>query len=61
MRIDFKWINLYTRCRRANWLPTAKARVCSWHFPEGWEAGPTRFAWNENKRFTADAVKKTKR
>uniref|UniRef100_A0A3Q0SQK6 THAP-type domain-containing protein n=1 Tax=Amphilophus citrinellus TaxID=61819 RepID=A0A3Q0SQK6_AMPCI len=35
--------------RRENFTPNCNSRVCSWHFPKGKDAGPTRFAWNEGK------------
>ena len=38
--------------------------MCSWHFPDGKAAGPSRFAWNEGKTFPAHlshAPKKKKR
>lgn len=38
--------------RRDNWEPTPHSTVCSWHFPEGREKGPTRFAWNKEKLFS---------
>ncbi|GLD56981.1 uncharacterized protein AKAME5_000926300 [Lates japonicus] len=33
--------------RRENFTPNCHSRVCSWHFPAGKAAGPTRFAWSE--------------
>lgn len=37
--------------RRDDFTPNCNSRVCSWHFPNGKAAGPTRFAWNEGKTF----------
>ncbi|XP_003441398.2 uncharacterized protein LOC100690178 [Oreochromis niloticus] len=39
-----KWLQVI---RRHNFTPNCNSRVCSWHFPQGKAAGPTRFAWNE--------------
>ncbi|XP_030293373.1 uncharacterized protein LOC115593829 [Sparus aurata] len=41
-----KWLQLI---RRENFTPNCNSRVCSWHFPNGKAAGPSRFAWNEGK------------
>ncbi|XDV13745.1 hypothetical protein PO909_002088 [Leuciscus waleckii] len=43
-----KWLLLI---RRENYTPNCNSRVCSWHFPNGKAAGPSRFAWNEGKTF----------
>ncbi|XP_072564765.1 uncharacterized protein [Paramormyrops kingsleyae] len=43
-----RWLRLI---RRENFTPNCNSRVCSWHFPDGKAAGPTRFAWNEQKNF----------
>ncbi|XP_026021776.1 uncharacterized protein LOC113021362 [Astatotilapia calliptera] len=43
-----KWLKLI---RRENFTPNCNSRVCSWHFPQGKAAGPTRFAWNDGKSF----------
>ncbi|XP_056107700.1 uncharacterized protein LOC130085767 [Rhinichthys klamathensis goyatoka] len=43
-----KWPQLI---RRENFIPNCNSRVCSWHFPNGKAAGPSRFAWNEGKTF----------
>ncbi|XP_051511852.1 transcription factor E2F6 isoform X1 [Myxocyprinus asiaticus] len=43
-----KWLQLI---RRENFTPNCNSRVCSWHFPNGKAAGPSRFAWNEGKTF----------
>ncbi|XP_039527349.1 uncharacterized protein LOC120479133 [Pimephales promelas] len=43
-----KWLQLI---RRKNFIPNCNSRVCSWHFPNGKAAGPSRFAWNEGKTF----------
>jgi len=40
---------LFVIHRRENWEPTTSSRICSLHFPDGWENGPTRFAWNVGK------------
>ncbi|XP_029973075.1 uncharacterized protein LOC115406934 [Salarias fasciatus] len=45
-----RWLKLI---RRDNFTPNHNARVCSWHFPQGKAAGPSRFAWNEGKLFPA--------
>eukprot|EP00057_Strongylocentrotus_purpuratus_P023013 XP_011677487.1 PREDICTED: THAP domain-containing protein 4-like [Strongylocentrotus purpuratus] len=47
------WLNLI---RRDNFTPTANTRVCSWHFPDGFEAGPTRFHWNVSESTYADPM-----
>ncbi|CAJ1066282.1 uncharacterized protein LOC115593829 [Xyrichtys novacula] len=36
---------------RDDFTPNCNSRVCSWHFPDGKAAGPSRFAWNEGKTF----------
>ncbi|KAM7418337.1 hypothetical protein PAMA_015794 [Pampus argenteus] len=41
-----KWLQLI---RRENFTPNCNSRVCSWHFPNGKAAGPSRFAWNTGK------------
>ncbi|XP_076842474.1 uncharacterized protein LOC143487050 [Brachyhypopomus gauderio] len=43
-----KWVQLI---RRENFTPNCNSRVCSWHFPNGKAAGPSRFAWNQGKAF----------
>ncbi|NP_001373707.1 uncharacterized protein LOC798124 [Danio rerio] len=43
-----KWLQ---SIRRKNFYPNCNSRVCSWHFPNGKAAGPSRFAWNEAKVF----------
>ncbi|KAM7393536.1 hypothetical protein PAMP_020399 [Pampus punctatissimus] len=43
-----KWLQLI---RRENFTPNCNSRVCSWHFPNGKAAGPSRFAWNTAKTF----------
>ncbi|XP_036448378.1 zinc finger protein 2-like isoform X1 [Colossoma macropomum] len=46
-----KWLQVIGR---ENFTPNCNSRVCSWHFPNGKAAGPTRFAWNE-KTFQVSA------
>ncbi|KAK0144261.1 hypothetical protein N1851_017374 [Merluccius polli] len=36
---------------REDFTPNCNSRVCSWHFPDGKAAGPSRFEWNEGKAF----------
>ncbi|XP_056144593.1 uncharacterized protein LOC130124497 [Lampris incognitus] len=43
-----RWLQLI---RRDGFTPSPCSRVCSWHFPNGKAAGPSRFAWNEGKTF----------
>ncbi|XP_062849916.1 uncharacterized protein LOC134312143 [Trichomycterus rosablanca] len=43
-----KWLQMI---RREHFTPNCNSRVCSWHFPFGKAAGPSRFAWNEEKIF----------
>ncbi|XP_063059206.1 uncharacterized protein LOC134452647 [Engraulis encrasicolus] len=47
-KVSKKWLELI---RRDKFTPTTNTRICGWHFPNGKEAGPTRFAWNEGKAF----------
>uniref|UniRef100_A0AAR2J710 Uncharacterized protein n=1 Tax=Pygocentrus nattereri TaxID=42514 RepID=A0AAR2J710_PYGNA len=47
-----RWLQLISR---ENFTPNYNSRVCSWHFPNGKAAGPTRFAWNEGKSFQVSA------
>jgi hypothetical protein len=50
--IYWKVIALPFRSRREHWTPPLEAVLCSWHFPEGRERGPSRFNWNVNKLFS---------
>ncbi|XP_005924821.3 uncharacterized protein LOC102314347 [Haplochromis burtoni] len=49
-----KWLHAISRL---NFTPNCNSRVCSWHFPEGKAAGPTRFAWNEESFHFSDEEK----
>uniref|UniRef100_UPI00358EFD23 uncharacterized protein n=1 Tax=Myxine glutinosa TaxID=7769 RepID=UPI00358EFD23 len=37
--------------RRKDFIPTCNSRVCSWHFSNGKDEGPSRFSWNSDKTF----------
>ncbi|KAL6483584.1 hypothetical protein MHYP_G00084560 [Metynnis hypsauchen] len=46
---------------RENFTPNYNSRVCSWHFPNGKAAGPTRFAWNEKTFQISDEAVRERR
>uniref|UniRef100_UPI00358DEB2A uncharacterized protein n=1 Tax=Myxine glutinosa TaxID=7769 RepID=UPI00358DEB2A len=43
-----KWLKLI---RRKDFIPTCNSRVCSWHFSNGKDGGPSRFSWNSDNTF----------
>ncbi|XP_013792102.1 THAP domain-containing protein 1-like [Limulus polyphemus] len=47
--------------RRKDFTPTCNSRVCSWHFPDGKSAGPSKFKWNEKNSFIYTVPEKRKK